>query len=415
MFPATASLRLTAHLAMLSIVVGIAAGLGSAIFLSGLYAATDFRETYPWLLAFLPVAGLGIGWLYDRYGQGIVGGTQRILARMRGSQDEPIPWTMAPAIVVSTILTHLFGGSAGREGTAVQMGGGLAETLATWMRVPPSERTVVLSSGIAGGFGAVFGTPLAASVFAIELISRGHETKYVAILPCLIAAFVGDRVCRALGITHHLYPVVPVQNLASAMAWAAIAGIGFGATSFAFVIANSAITAWANQRIATTWMRPFYGGLLVIGLTLAVGSHAYLGLSLPLIDRAFDPNGVAIGDFALKLLFTVITLGTGFKGGEVTPLFCIGATLGNTLASIFGQPHDLFAALGLVAVFAGAAKTPWASALLGVELFGVSLAPPLVIACLVSHFVSGGRGIYPTHDPSPAAIPSDTMRDDVVR
>lgn len=426
-----------------AIVVGIAAGVGSAIFLHGLDSATDFRETHPWLLFGLPLAGLLIGWFYDRYGREITGGTTLVLAtmrgdddhaRMRGDGDRAIPWSMAPAIVAATIVTHLFGGSAGREGTAVQMGGGLADTLASRMRLAPKLRRVVLASGVAGGFGAVFGTPLAGVVFALELFPRGTQ-RLAAILPCLVAALVGDRICQTLGVTHAAYRVETINDIAAATAWGAIAGIGFGATSFAFVMANSAIAAWVNKRIATPWLRPFFGGLALIGLTFAAGSYDYLGLSLPLIDRAFGAEEILPLAFAIKLAFTAVTLGTGFKGGEVTPLFCIGATLGNTLASIFGQPHDLFAALGLVAVFAGAAKTPWACVVMGIELFGITLTLPLVAACLVSHLVSGAQGIYssggiyshgpptqgghaetidpsadPSNDPSPSSVAGDTMR-----
>lgn len=378
---------------ILGALVGVAAGAGSAAFLAGLYWATDTREAHPWLLWWLPVAGLVIGGVYYRFGRSVEGGNNLLLDRIH-QPGEAVPLRMTPMIALTTIGTHLFGGSAGREGTAVQMGGGLADGIARGLRLGPHNHRLVLISGISGGFGAVFGTPLAGTVFGLEVLSVGR-IRYDALIPCLVSATVGDLVCRGLGIEHHEYIVDVVPTVtATWLLWVALAAVAFGLAGRLFAELTHRISRQVSGWVATAWLRPFYGGFAVIALTYLVGNRDYLGLSLPLIDRAFTTPDVFIGAFALKILFTSVTLGTGFKGGEVTPLFCIGATLGHSFATITGQPIAAFAALGFVAVFAAAAKTPLACVLMGMELFGAELAVPLMLSCVISFVISGRRGIY---------------------
>ncbi len=373
--------------------VGLLSGCASALFLTALSRATACRVGHPWLLWGLPVAGLIIGLVYERYGKSVAGGNNLLLERIH-SPDEAIPFRMAPLILVSTVVTHLFGGSAGREGTAVQMGGSLAGLAALPLRLSRQDRRMLLMSGISGGFGSVFGTPLAGTVFGMEVLSVGR-IRYDALIPCFVASYVGDVVCRAWGVHHSLYPAGAPPQLHPWL-WVLIltAGALFGGASLLFAELAHAIQKQMAARIRTPWLRPFYGGIGVVALTYLVGSRDYLGLGLPLIERSFTPEGVFLGAFALKLLFTALTLGSGFKGGEVTPLFCIGATLGCAFATVTGQPTGFFAALGFVAVFAGAANTPLACILMGVELFGAPLAVPLAAACVVSYVLSGHRGIY---------------------
>lgn len=393
----------------LGFLVGMLAGVGSAVFLTGLYWATDTRETTPWLLYLLPVAGIAIGWVYDRFGRDVQAGNNLLLQRIQ-TTGGGVSILMAPLIVITTIATHLFGGSAGREGTAVQMGGSLADCLGRLLGLSPESRRLLLIGGISGGFGAVFGTPIAGMVFGMEVLAIGR-IRYDAVVPCLVASTVGDFVCRSLGVEHHAYTLEIYPAVTSGlMLWAGLAGIVFGITSWAFIALHHNIQRFTNQRVVTPWLRPMYGGLVLVILTLIVGNRDYLGLSLPLIEASFSPGRVVVWAFALKILFTAITLGTGFKGGEVTPLFCIGATLGSTLSMLTGQSTPVFAALGFVAVFAGAANTPLACTLMGIEIFGVELAVPLAIACIASYVASGHGGIYssqqidtpkhPTHTPS---------------
>lgn len=345
------------------------------------------------LLWGLPVAGIGIALLYERYGKPAAGGNNLILERIHDPRGV-VPFRMAPLILITTVVTHLFGGSAGREGTAVQMAGSLADTCTRPLRLGPAERRLLLMSGISGGFGSVFGTPLAGTVFGLEVLSVGR-LRYDALVPCFVASYVGDVVCRAWGVGHHQYPVGVIPAFTP---WLflliSVSGLLFGAASFLFAECTDAVQRLARRWVARPWLRPFVGGLLVVGLTLVLGTRDYLGLGIPLIDRSFTPEGVFLGAFALKILFTAITLGTGFKGGEVTPLFCIGATLGAAFARATGQPTGFFAALGFVAVFAGAANTPLACVLMGIELFGSALGVPLAAACILSYVLSGHRGIY---------------------
>lgn len=373
--------------------VGTLAGCASALFLVALGWATQFREAHPAMLWGLPIAGIGIVLLYERFGKAAAGGNNLILERIHHPQGT-VPFQMAPMILLTTVVTHLFGGSAGREGTAVQMAGSLADACTHLLRLRPSERRLLLMSAISGGFGSVFGTPLAGTVFGLEVLSVGR-LRYDALVPCFVASYVGDVVCRAWGVQHHVYTVGLVPALTPGVfLLVAISGLLFGAASFLFAECTDAVQRLARSWVAVSWLRPVLGGSLVVGLTYALGTRDYLGLGIPLIERSFTPEGVFLGAFALKILFTAVTLGTGFKGGEVTPLFCIGATLGSAFARLTGQPTGFFAALGFVAVFAGAANTPLACVLMGIELFGSALGVPLAAACILSYVLSGHRGIY---------------------
>jgi H+/Cl- antiporter ClcA len=378
----------------LSSAVGALCGLASAAFLYGLYWATELRESHPGWLWGLPLAGLLIYWLYARLGQQAAGGNNLLLERIQAPTGD-VTWRMAPLIAITTIITHLFGGSAGREGTAVQMGGSLANLFSNPLRLSGEQRRVLLMSGVSGGFGAVFGTPLAGTLFGLEVAAVGR-LRYEGLVPCLVASIVGDRVCRLVGPEHHHYHLSDVPDISlGLLALVVLAGLVFGWVSRCFAETTRWVERTGQRWLPMAWLRPVVGGIVVIGLVQIVNDRDYLGLSLPLIDAAFEPVGsIWVWGFALKLLFTAVTLGSGFKGGEVTPLFCIGAMLGHSFASLTGQSTSLFAALGFVAVFAGAANTPLACLVMGIELFGESLAVPLAVACIASYGVSGHRGIY---------------------
>ena len=375
--------------------VGTLAGLSSALFLLALQWATTFREAHPALLWGLPVAGYVIGIVYSRYGKSVVAGNNLLLETIHSRRGAAIPFRMVPLVLGGTLLTHLLGGSAGREGTAVQMGGTLAGVVSRCFRVSRRDYRILLMSGISGGFGAVFGTPLAGTVFGMEVLRVGR-VEYHALLPCFVAALVGDVVCRACGVHHAVYaissPLPPFTPLFFALV--VLASLLFAGTATVFIEMTEGITVLTQRWITRPELRPVFGGLVIIGLTFLVGTRDYLGLSLPLIAQSFTAQGVVPWAFALKLLFTSVTLGTGFKGGEVTPLFCIGATLGAAFGQWTGQPVAVFAALGLVAVFAGAANTPLACLLMGIELFGGGLGVPLAAASIVTYILTGHRGIY---------------------
>jgi H+/Cl- antiporter ClcA len=394
----------------ITIPVAVIVGSLVALFLWLLDEVTRLRWKNEWFLYLLPVAGVVIHFLYKLWGKNAEAGNNLIMEEIH----EPgggVTARMAPLVLITTLITHLFGGSAGREGTAVQMGGSMAGLLGKWFRLTKNDIRIILMTGIAAGFGAVFGTPIAGTIFALEVLAVGR-IKYDALIPCLIAAVLADVVCSAWGIhhtkyhidilptVHRQYAFLPLDLLL--LAKVIMTGVASGLAAWLFVQLSHTIKQQANRHIKThQWLIPVTGGCLIILLTWMVGTHDYLGLGVTSkepggisILNAFHAQGVTSWSWFWKLLFTAITLGTGFKGGEVTPLFFIGAALGNTLAVLTGAPIDLFAGLGFIAVFAAATNTPLACTLMGIELFGADHALYYAIACFTAYYFSGHSGIY---------------------
>jgi H+/Cl- antiporter ClcA len=374
--------------------VGVACGLASAAFLWLLDRATHFRIDHEAIVYTLPVAGVVIGLVYERWGQNIKGGNNLVLDTMHDDKPQ-IPIRMAPMVMVGTVLTHLFGGSAGREGTAVQMGASMADAIAHRLGLDRHARRQLLAAGLAGGFGSVFGTPIAGMLFGLEVVWVG-AIEYHALLPALVASVVGDVVTRACGTVHTGYPVVPFLAMTPLLAlkWL-VFGVAVAATGAAFVELTHGLKRVLEQRIQRLPLRMLAGGAAVVVMWRAIGTSDYLGLGVPEIVRAFVDPRMAPYAFAAKLVFTAVTLSSGFLGGEVTPLFFIGATLGATLGRALGIPIALAAGVGLAGVFAAAANTPIALSIMAVELVGASVMPHVVIVAVVAYLLTGHRGIYP--------------------
>ena len=376
----------------ISFVVGIVAGTASAALLTSLEWATKERETHLFLLALLPLGGLLSGWIYHRFGRSIEGGNNLILEEIHTPKDI-IPLRMAVLVLLGTVLTHLFGGSAGREGTAIQMGASLADQLTKLLRFGNGDRRILLMAGMSGGFGSVFGIPMSGTLFGLEVLAIGFFS-YDAIFPCLIASVVGNRVTLLWGVRHPLYhvPFVPDITIAGLLD-AIIAGAICGIVAMFFAQLTHQIRHRFRAYISYAPIRPAIGGALIALIVWVSGTTKYIGLGVPtIVDSFLTPQHP--WDFAAKVGLTALTLGAGFKGGEVTPLFFIGATLGNTMSLFLGLPMPLLAGMGLAAVFAGAANTPLASTLMAFELFGHQAGVYAGIACVVSYIFSGHTGIY---------------------
>jgi len=394
---------------LLVLPVSISIGSMVALFLWLLEKAIDFRFAHQWLLFFLPLAGILIYFLYKYLGKNSEGGNNLIMDEIH----EPgggIPARMAPLVLLTTIITHLFGGSAGREGTAVQIGGSIAQFFARKFNLSKEEVKMLLMTGIAAGFGAVFGTPITGAIFALEVLAVGR-IKHDALLPCFMASVLADITCNAWGIHHTQYHInlTEVGNTLFLnfhfdfllLFEVIIAGVLFGLVGFLFAETSHTISNYSKRFIKIRWLIPAIGGLTIIAFTYILGTRDYLSLGVFNPDKngvsvlsCFHAGGATSFSWLWKLLFTAITLGTGFKGGEVTPLFFIGAALGNTIAVFTGAPVDLMAGLGFIAVFAGATNTPIACTLMGVELFGGGNVLYFAVACFTAYYFSGHSGIY---------------------
>jgi len=377
--------------------VGLLIGSSSAIFLISLDWVTNYRETNLLIIALLPLAGFVLGLVYYYWGKGVESGNNLLIDKLHGD-TETVPIKMAPLVLFGTLITHLFGGSAGREGTAVQMGGAIADQFTKILKFNKLDRKILLIAGISAGFASVFGTPLAGAVFALEVYVVGN-IRYDAILPSLLAAILADFVTTHIwnvGHTHFQIDFVPVLSLVN-ISYAIFAGICFGLVAMAFSKTSHFFTQEFKKYISYPPLRPLIGGavlVIVFGLIYYfLGTTKYLGLGIPTIIESFL-HPTTFYDFAFKLLLTAFTLGCGFKGGEVTPLFFIGATLGSFLSFFLPLPTSLLAGMGFVAVFAGAANTPLACILMGIELFGSESAIYIGLACVVAYLFSGKIGIY---------------------
>ncbi|MCB0221200.1 MAG: chloride channel protein [Chrysiogenetes bacterium] len=380
---------------LLGSIIGVACGAASALFLWLLELATDYRTGHEIIVYTLPVAGLVIGWIYERYGQSIKGGNNLVIDTIHDEGPE-IPLRMAPMVLIGTVLTHVFGGSAGREGTAVQMGASITDWISHRMRVSKETRRQLLAAGVAGGFGSVFGTPIAGAVFGLEFVVLGR-IEYKALVPAVVASIVGDMTTRGLGIHHTSYLSPPHVGLTPLLLlkWVAFSAAA-AAVTWAFIELTHLIKKQGEAHFSRLPVRMLLGGIAVVGMWQLVGTSDYLGLGVPTIVRAFEDPALPAYAFALKLVFTAVTLGVGFLGGEVTPLFFIGATLGSVLARGLGIPIELGAGVGMAAIFAAASNTPLALSIMALELLGAEIFPHVVIVCVLTYILSGHRSIYPS-------------------
>lgn len=376
----------------LSALCGMFAGTTTTLFLIFLDWATGYRLAHPHIIWILPLAGLLTGGLYHHYGKDIISGNNLILDEIHNPQ-KTIPFLMIPFIFTSTIVTHLFGGSAGREGSAVQMAAAFSDQLTRVFKITPEERKYLLTAGLGAGFGTAIGAPWAGAVFGMEVL-HVERLRPFAWFQCLIASFVGFSVSVLLKAPHSSYPAidVPPMDLKTFLSVVA-AGAIFGIAAKLFSMSAHGVERAFKHWVRYPPLRTLIGGLVVIAFFSMEGSHKYAGLGIPSIQEALT-NPAEFKEPVLKTISTSLTIGTGFKGGEFTPLVFIGTTLGSALSSILPVSFGLLAALGFAAVFSGAANTPIACTLMAMEIFGIHIGPFALIACFISYYFSGTHGVY---------------------
>lgn len=372
--------------------ISVCVGVVVAFFLYSLSKVTAWRGEYPWLILFLPVVGGVFAFLYHRYGKNASGGNNLVI-RVADGSDENLPLRLVPLTIFGTIFTHLTGGSVGREGTATQSGGTIAYHIGRLFQLNDIEKQWVVMCGISAGFSAVFGTPLAGTLFAMEVLVIG-QMRVEAIAPVFMSAFLANEVAEMFPIHHAHYVMGKVPELtAGVMVKLFIAAIFFGMLGFLFERGVQWVKAFYQRFFKSPITINVVGGAVVVILAILMHTNRYLGLSLPMIQESFSGSQHPL-DFLGKLLFTSLSLGSGFQGGEVTPLFGIGASAGSFLHSFLDLPVGFLAALGFIGVFAAATNTPLTCFIMGIELFGSDAAIYLLFITIFSYLFSGHNGIY---------------------
>ncbi len=371
---------------------GLIGGIGGVIgslFHIGVSYATRWRSANPWVLYLLPLLGLIIVGLYRV--TGVEGkDTNAVIESVHFGKNVPV--LLVPVIFLSTVLTHLGGGSAGREGAALQIGGGIGFETGRLLRLGEKDLPLATLCGMSAVFSALFGTPLTATVFAMEVISVG-VFYYAGLVPCLTASLVGYLVSLLMGVPPTRFTVAAPLPEACTMLPVLVLAIGCALVSILFCRGLRETGRMAARLLPNPYWRAAIGGALIIGLTLLAGSTDYNGAGMELVERAVSGEANAWA-WLLKLLFTAVTIGFGFKGGEVVPSFFVGACFGCVLGGLLGLPAGFGAAIGLVAVFCGVVNCPFASIFLSIELFGAGGLLYFAVACAVSYLLSGYCGLY---------------------
>jgi len=377
---------------VISVGIGLLVGTISSLFGHALVLVTEFRKQYPMIICGLPIAGLLIVFLYRFFKNTDDSGTNMVISSIHSSTD--IPFKMAPLIFVTTVMTHMFGGSAGREGAALQLGGSIANQLGKVLKLNANDRHIIIMCGMSAGFSALFGTPMAAAIFALEVISIGIM-HYSALVPSVTAAMIAHFVADYLQVAPERFPVTYVPAVDPVSFFKIILfGALVGGISIVFCIMLHTCEHLYKKFFNNPYIRIAVAGCIVMLLSMILRTDLYLGSGQEIIEGIFHTEKTEIYTFVLKMLFTALTLGAGFKGGEIIPSFCIGAALGCAVASLLGLPVTLVTACGMVGVFCGVTNCPITSLLISFELFGFQGMPFYLTTIAVSYMLSGYYGLY---------------------
>ncbi|MDD6159731.1 MAG: chloride channel protein [Oscillospiraceae bacterium] len=372
-------------------VIGLVCGGAGGAFSHALAGVTGLRERYPWLVYLMPAAGLVIVFCYSACGMENDSGTNQIIASVRSGKRPPL--RLAALIFLGTALTHLTGGSAGREGAALQIGGSLASGVGRLFRFGERSMNLAVMCGMSGLFSALFGTPLAAAVFSLEVVSIGIF-HYSALFPCLMSAYTAAGVARLMGVAPEGYTLLGLPELGLLpMVKTGVLALLCGLLAILFCVVIHEAGHLYQKLLPNRYVRVAVGGAVIVALTLLLGTRDYNGAGAPIIERALEGHAVPWA-FAAKLLFTALTLGAGFRGGEIVPAFFTGATFGCVVAPLLGLDPAFGAAIGMIALFCGVVNCPIASILISVELFGGEGLLFFAMACGVSFLLSGKFSLY---------------------
>lgn len=378
---------------VLSLAAGLVVGGFSSLFARCLHFVTDFRTSHTFMILFLPLAGLLIVFLYHIFQYKNDKGTNMVLSMIHAETE--LPFKMAPLIFISTLITHLFGGSAGREGAALQLGGSIGNQLGRWFRLSEQDRRILVMCGMSAAFSAIFGTPIAAVVFSMEIVSVG-VMYYAALVPCVFSSLIASKVAGHMGIGPNVFHLsdIPDFHLIPSIQIILLAMLCAG-LSVLFCIILHSLGDFYRSKLKNPYIRIVCSSLVIILLTILLHTSDYMGAGVPVIARAIEGT-VRPDAFFWKIVFTALTLEAGFKGGEIVPSFFVGATFGCLFGQLIGLSPSLCAAVGMVSVFCGVTNCPISSLLIAFELFGYVAVPYFMIAISVSYLLSGYYGLY--HD-----------------
>lgn len=372
--------------------IGFLVGSVCSIFGHMLVWANNYRLEHQWISMLLPIGGLLIVFMYRVWNNEDDKGTNTVISSIHSNTG--IRTRMAPLIYVSTIITHLFGGSAGREGAAIQLGGSIANRIGKELSLNDNDQRIIIMCGMSAGFSALFGAPMAAAIFSLEVISIGIM-HYSALVPCVTASMTAHFLSGYLELKPEAFTVVSIPEFTpfifvKIIVFAALAGC----VSVMFCICLHQAGHLYKKYIKNRYLRIFVGGCLVLLLCAVLGTNEYLGSGQGIMEHIFHHEETKWYSFLLKMVFTALTLGAGFKGGEIVPSFCIGAAFGCAVAALFGLPVTLVAACGMVGVFCGVTNCPITSLLFSFELFGFEGMPYYLTTVVVSYMLSGYYGLY---------------------